>query len=88
MAPKDAFTKDQQNWINATFPDYMKKSGKCKLHKPGWSEPTNDKDLSNWVTARKDKFLVKFKDELEASDITIPDWIRVSINRYFPEWFL
>ena len=67
----DSFSKEQSNWISATFPDYIKKLGKCKPHEAGRPEPKDDGDLGVWVDAHKDEFLKTFKGELEASTISI-----------------
>ena len=78
MAPKDSFSKQQSDWICATFPDYIKKLGKCKPREAGRPEPKDDSDLGEWVDAQKDEFLKTFKSELEASTTSIRDWTAVS----------
>jgi hypothetical protein len=80
MAPKDPFSKEQASWINATMPEFVKKLGQCKPCDPSQPEPKDDDDLKDWVAECKDKFLEKFKAELEASYTTIPDWVKVSIR--------
>jgi len=82
MSPKDTFSKAQAEWIDATMPDYLPKLGKTKTRQPGQPEPKDDDDLADWVAQRRGEFFVKFKAELEASTITIPEWKKVSCKPY------
>ena len=82
MSPKDTFSKVQAEWINATMPDYLRKLGKTKTHQPGQPEPKDDDDLTDWVTQKREDFFAKFRAELEASAITIPEWKKVRREHY------
>ena len=82
MSPKDTFSKVQAEWINATMPDYLRKLGKTKTHQLGQPEPKDDDDLTDWVTQKREDFFAKFRAELEASAITIPEWKKVRREHY------
>jgi hypothetical protein len=49
MSPKDTFSKEQAEWIDATMPDYLPKLGKTKTRQLGQPEPKDDDDLADWV---------------------------------------
>jgi len=72
----EGFTGAQGQFLDDLVPAFLAKTACRKPAIPGDPLPTDDSDLSSWITERLREFEAKFADELTAPGAKAPTKIR------------